>query len=66
MIDTKEYIQNKGTRCPNSNCQSNEISSTSNVQTDAGVAWHSCMCEMCGLEWTDYYTLTDMEVLVTA
>ena len=53
----KEYLQNPN-KCPY--CGSNDISS-GHLEADYNMAWSTVICDSCGKEWRDLYTLTDIE-----
>jgi len=59
--EIQAYVKCGGVRCPSSACRSSHIKAKLFPHTDGGVAWHSCSCEKCGIEWNDIYTLTGIE-----
>ena len=60
MINEKKYVDNGGSKCVDTNCDSSNISTSGNVQIDSGCAWQSVYCEDCGIEWTDEYKLVSV------
>jgi NTP pyrophosphatase (non-canonical NTP hydrolase) len=52
----EEYLKNEGGKCPGCGCVSFYTPSAPEVSGTA--AYQNCRCELCGLEWTDEYTLT--------
>lgn len=61
MIDTnqeKEYIKNKGCKCPV--CGSKDIE-YSGFNGDGNIVTTDVTCNGCGETWTDCYTLTHIE-----
>lgn len=55
MQTNQEYIDNGGTRCPH--CNSYDIEGQE-INIDAGSVWQDVICNHCGKEWQDTYTLT--------
>lgn len=56
MKTSEEYVHLMGTRCPV--CDSSDIKTTDVPTPDGGTADQPCMCDACGAEWVDQYTLT--------
>ena len=54
----KKYIANGGSKCPY--CQSRNMSGAK-LNTGSTNYWQLITCEECGKEWTDMYTLVDIE-----
>jgi hypothetical protein len=61
MLSTNKkmkYIANRGLRCPH--CGSADISGGP-FDCDETGAWQEITCRACDKEWTDIYTLADVE-----
>jgi len=56
----KEYLKDPH-HCPY--CKSDNISA-GELEADGFQAWSNVVCNNCKKEWTDIYTLTDVEELV--
>ena len=54
-LSNDEYVAEGGTRCPY--CGGIDIQGQE-VNIDAGQAWQDVICNTCGHEWQDTYTLT--------
>ena len=54
-----EYVKDGGDACPF--CRSDQIEGGS-FECSAGDAWQSVLCNKCGAEWIDNYTLLDISV----
>jgi transposase-like protein len=54
-MTNQEYLDHGGTKCPH--CGSLNLTGD-HVQVDAGTAWQDIICDDCGKEWQDTYTLT--------
>ena len=55
MLNSEEYRDKGGVRCPA--CLSEELDGGP-VHVDAGIAWQTILCQFCGANWSDTYTLT--------
>ena len=54
----KEYLQNKGVRCPHCN---SDILEGCPVDVDGGTATQQVACVDCNKNWIDLYTLTEIK-----
>lgn len=59
-ISKKSYLENKGLRCPDTDCLSENIVSHGRVQVNGGHGWLDNECLTCGLGWEEVYTLVDV------
>ncbi len=55
----QKYIQSGGNNCPF--CESDDIEGCVGIETGSGIASQNVICNNCNEEWTDIYTLTDVE-----
>jgi hypothetical protein len=55
------YAEDNGEHCPK--CKSLKVESTSELDHCAHKIYQNCRCIDCGVEFTDIYTLSGMEVL---
>ena len=54
-----KYLASGGSGCPE--CESQNITTTEQVQTDSNSAWQECECEDCGTIFRDVYQLVGVE-----
>mgnify|MGYP001565147231 CR=1 FL=1 len=57
--DIKRYVNKGFSKCPF--CKSDDIQGDS-IEVDGHSVWQEIECMNCQAEWTDIYTLTNMEV----
>ena len=60
LISQKEYVDYKGSICPN--CRSHNISA-GDRESDCDTIWVNVECSNCGAYWTEYYTLSGYDNL---
>ena len=53
------YLNEGGSRCPF--CNSDQIEGAGSFEYESGSIWQYVRCLACDREWTDVYTLTDVE-----
>ena len=55
----KRYMDSAGNKCPY--CNSENVETARQFNTDDLHAWRDDNCASCGKEWTAVYTLVDIE-----
>ena len=60
-LDSKEYVEKGGLRCPY--CNRSDIEGDLIVETDVGIAWQNMSCIDCNAEWRDEYSLTGYSLI---
>ena len=58
-VRKKKYMDNGGNICPY--CGSTEVSVSGGFNADDLHGWRDAVCGDCKKEWTDVYTLVDIE-----
>lgn len=56
----KEYLKNPE-QCPH--CGSDQIVRTDQMEAGFNQAWSNIACNSCGKEWTEIFTMTDVETI---
>ena len=56
----KEYLSNPDF-CPF--CKSDDITRIDEFEADFNQAWSNIACNKCGKEWTEIFTMTDVELI---
>lgn len=59
--ETREYVNDGGTRCPFEDCKSDDIEGYGNFDIDSCNAWQNIKCHTCGRSWTDQYDLIGVD-----
>lgn len=55
-LSSVEYVQHGGRKCPV--CNSDDITTTSDIEVDGPHAWQAVACNHCNSEWTDTFVLS--------
>jgi transposase-like protein len=58
-LSNDAYVAVRGNVCPH--CSSDDITATTGLSAEGGSAWQDVVCNSCGKEWQDIYTLTGWE-----
>ena len=57
--EKQRYLSGDLSECPK--CESDNIETTSPVQTDYNYGWQPVQCLECGFKWRDIYNVVDIE-----
>ena len=56
----KEYLKNPNVCLF---CKSDDIIGVEQMDADFNQAWRNIICNKCGKEWTEIFTMTDVEII---
>ena len=56
----QKYLKHEGLICPV--CESKNFAEVERPDGDSNILTSSCVCDDCGKRWTDFYTLTDVQL----